>query len=460
MKIPLTLLLLSLSLAIAADQIDRYPDIRKILEAAETASTGIQELDDRSRPAETLGQLYARAGYLNASARAYARTSAIPFALLKARAVYGDSQTAMKEAAAITNPEQRLNAQLLIADVLWRMGESENARKCIEEGRKTTSQVADPALRSKLTASLEQTAEYLKYDPPNRLSATPTPRRRSEPNPSSLPPFPITPEGLGPHGSTGGTAVTAESELITDLYARVAAHDRDGIIRIVENAATPFQKTLALASLEHLLIQQGRPEIAESYAAGIPDSTAECVLAKAEAFNSVAAEWLRKGDVERAKSNFESALKLVKTAEELPLGQVRVIVEIAETQGKDANTRASAEESLKIAEQIALKLPIFDWAFHRKEVHPVRLRYRHEAYQELLIASVKTNNLAFARHIAGLWQALSSSSGIGVVGAWLSVGRPDEAITFAAGIENKAERVKTQLSLARGLLDEAGAPNI
>jgi tetratricopeptide (TPR) repeat protein len=346
----------------------------------------------------------------------------------------------MEEAAAIPNPEQRLNAQLSIADVLWRMGDSENARKCVEDARNTAPKVADPTRRSQLTALLDQTAEYVKSDPPNRLSATPTPRRRSEPKPSNLPPFPITPDGFGTHSSTRGTTqINADSELITELYGRVAARDREGLIRIVDNAATPFQKSLALASVEHLLIQEGKPEIAESYAAGIPESSAECVLAKAEALNSVGAEWLRKGDVERARSDFESALKLAKTPQELPLG---------------------AEESLNIAEQVAMKLPIFNPATRGKEPHPVRQRYRNEAYQEILAASVQTNNLAFARHVADLWKAMGSGSGVGVIGAWLGAGRPDEAIAFAAGIENVAERVKTQLFLAMQLLDEAGAPNI
>lgn len=270
MKLPRTLFLISLCFAIASDQVDRHPDIRKILQAAEAASTDIQVLDDRTRPAEMLGRLYARAGYLNASAHAYSRTSAVPFALLKARAVYGDLRTATREAAAIPNPEQRLNAQLSIADVLWRMGDSENARKCVEEAETTAPLVADPTRRSQLKALLDQTAEYVKYDPPNRLSATPAPRPRSEPQPSTLPPFPITPEGFGVHSSTSRTAqITADSELITELYGRVAAGDREGLIRIVQNATTPFQKTLALASVEHLLIQEGKPEIAETYAAGI-----------------------------------------------------------------------------------------------------------------------------------------------------------------------------------------------
>lgn len=69
---------------------------------------------------------------------------------------------------------------------------------------------------------------------------------------------------------------------------------------------------------------------------------------------------MRKGSVERAPSDFESALKLANTPQELPLGRVRVIVEIAEAQGREASMSTSAEQSLKTAEQIALELPILN----------------------------------------------------------------------------------------------------
>ena len=57
---------------------------------------------------------------------------------------------------------------------------------------------------------------------------------------------------------------------MTNLYGRVSAGDRDGLAWLAEGAATPFQKALGLASIEHLLIQVRQPEGAEQYAKQIP----------------------------------------------------------------------------------------------------------------------------------------------------------------------------------------------
>lgn len=94
--------------------------------------------------------------------------------------------------------------------------------------------------------------------PPSPLSAIPNPPNKGEPPPSTLPPFPITPEGFGTHTSAGGaTQANADSELLTQLYSRIAARDEPGLFQLVNTAATPFQKTLALAGMEHLLLQRG-----------------------------------------------------------------------------------------------------------------------------------------------------------------------------------------------------------
>ena len=466
MKLRLTfsfsLCLLTLSFICAGDPPDRYPDIRKILEAVETVSVKVPVLNDRARSAELLGRLYARAGYLDAAARAYRRTTTLPVQLWKARIVYGDWLTAEKEAAAVNEPNDRATAQLYMADTLWRIGDPENAKKCLEEGRQSNTHSTDPTRRTQLAALLEQTATYLNDPPPSPLSSTPHPPNKSETPPSTLPPFPITPEGFGTHTSAGGaTQTNADSDLLTELYSRIAAHDEPGLFKLVNTAATPFQKTLALASMEHLLLQRGDPKLADSLAATMPEADPECVLAKAEALNSIGAAWLRKGEIEKARTDFDSARKLVESAAGLTLGQIRVAVEIAEAQAKQASLSALSEETLNWATQAALQLPVFNPA-SRSEAPPppVRPHYRDEAYKEILTACIQTDHLTLARRVSDLWENLGNSSGIGVVDVWFKTGWPTEAIAFAARIQNEKERVGTQLFLCGKLLDDAGAPNI
>jgi len=54
---------------------------------------------------------------------------------------------------------------------------------------------------------------------------------------------------------------------------------------ITESAATPFQKALGIASLEHILIQQHEPALAEREAKRIPEADSPSSLAKAEALS-------------------------------------------------------------------------------------------------------------------------------------------------------------------------------
>ena len=121
---------------------------------------------------------------------------------------------------------------------------------------------------------------------------------------------------------------------MTEIYHRIAAQDREGLGHIMQTAATPFQKTLAIASIEHQLIQASQPEIAEQYAITIPEVNAECRLAKAEAVISAGTAWLRAGNADRAHTDFEAARKLAESARELPFGQTSVFVSIAAAQAK------------------------------------------------------------------------------------------------------------------------------
>lgn len=89
------------------------------------------------------------------------------------------------------------------------------------------------------------------------------------------------------------------------LYARAAAGDFAGIKRITESAATPFQRALAIVSLEHVLIQQHQPELAGQYAKKTWETDSTCVLAKAEGLSALATEWFRALNDERARADFD-----------------------------------------------------------------------------------------------------------------------------------------------------------
>ena len=459
MRLISTLFVAAAAFAAGPEQLDLYPQARGIIQAAERDSLHISMLDDRSRPVEWAAHLYARAGYLEEAAQAYSRSSDSPMTLIKARVVYGDLPGAEKAIAAIVPPEQRLNAEMSVADVLWKMRQAGKAHDFVEAARKTAANITNPTLRARLTASIEQTAKYMNDDPPNPLSARPTPPLRADPDASGFPQFPITTEGFGLRNPKDtGSQASADNELMTRIYQCIGAKDRECLVRILQNAATPFQKTLAIASVEHLFIQASQPKMAEQYATTIPEADPECVLAKAEAMNSAAAAWLRIGNPDQAHTDFGAARKLAESAPKLRFGQLSVMVSIAAAQAKGGMT-ASSEESLQVAEQLALELPARPPFSPGKSPPPHIEHYRDEAYRQLFAAAIRAHNLGVARRVAERWKTMDKRSSIDIVDAWTFAGKPEEAIAFARSIENTPERVKTQLALAQRLLDQAGAPN-
>ena len=67
---------------------------------------------------------------------------------------------------------------------------------------------------------------------------------------------------------------------MTKLYGRMSAGDHEGLVNLVEGAATPFQKALGVASIEHIMIQARLPEAAEQYAKQIPMIDSDCFISK------------------------------------------------------------------------------------------------------------------------------------------------------------------------------------
>lgn len=221
------------------------------------------------------------------------------------------------------------------------------------------------------------------------------------------------------------------------------------------SAATPFAKTLVIASMEHLFIQDHQPEMADRRAGTIPESNAECVLAKAEAMSAAAAEWLRAGNFDRANTLFAAAASLAQSAGALPIGQINVLSSISEAEAA-GGLAATAQDALHVAKQLALQLPVEPRFIAGA---PRARHYRHEAYRHMVAVAISAHDLATARRIANLLSTAGPAGNHDVIRAWLDAGTPNEAIAFARGIQSTSKRAETELDLAQQLLDQAGAPN-
>jgi hypothetical protein len=86
------------------------------------------------------------------------------------------------------------------------------------------------------------------------------------------------------------------------------------------------------------------------------------------------------------------------------------------------------------------------------------IHYRDEAYAKILPAAIRTHNLGVAHEVAELWRLAAANANFAIVQAWLDAYQTDEALAFARKIADTSDRVSALLSLAQGLLNQAGAP--
>lgn len=454
---------LALALTLAPATTDFYPEVRSLLLEAETALPGNLVMQDKSRPLQTLASLLARAGYLQDAMRVGAKAGVPPEDFGFPQTLYGDLDGALKAVAAMSDPVRRTNRFTDVAGVLWRMGDRVNAAKVLDQAERSAQSIPDAA-RQKLPLQLiAQQRQALPNEPPIPLS--PTPHRETPVAASSaVPPFPITVEGFRDQNLSDTTKQVKEDEgYLAQLYALVAARNSVELREHVEDASTPFQKTLGFASLEHLFIQLGTLDLADQSARAIPDDSADCSLAKVEALTAVGIAWVKKGDTERANADFDTAWQVTTSIRtELSFGKTVVTLAIAVAEAKSGMPTSSnriVESALMFATQVPPRptLPA-------NRVYPKNYfsgHFRDGAYSRVFESAMTLNNLDIARKTVDLWQ---NSDVFGVQGdiadAWFDAGRKDEAISYARSLKDRTDRGVALLRLARRLLDQAGAPLI
>jgi hypothetical protein len=457
-------LTLAMSLSLRAQAPDLYPQVRALVLEAEANSTNMRLLKDRSNPHTWAGDILAHAGYLADAERVYAKSPGPspgpPYMLFRAWVVYGNPERAEKLLESTTSPEKKATYLIAFADLLWRTGQAEEARARFEAARVAAAKIADPATRKQRLSAIDQGLRFVSDPPPDLISATPHPRPRIAAEDSPIPAFPITTDGFQDVDPKEATIrVSADSEFMKRLYDRVAAGDRAGIERITASAATPFQKALGMASLEHLLIQLRQPDLAEDYAKQIPETDSASSLAKAEAISAAGVAWHREREDARARTDFATAKRIVLAVPDLPLGRISVLlsVAIAECKGGMAEEGHSTFGSaMRLAQNLPVRpRPAADG--HRAQT-PIRVHYRDEALKKVFRAAVHAHDFRIADDAAALWSKTDDTVGSEVVNAWFSESRIEEAIAAARRIGDPDQRVSALLSLARSLLEEQGAP--
>lgn len=439
-------------------QPDRYPQIRAIIREAEVDAAGVPMLPDRSRPEEWAGRLYARAGYLDDATRAYGKTGDVQIILLRARVIYGELPDVDKGLESITNLNHKASSMLAVGEILWRMGNTGAARRYLDNARQVALRIPGPEERKHFLSAIDRELKYAAEPPPYLITATPQPAKKFDLQDSAIPLFPITTDGFRDLDSREvASRAEANAVFMQTLYERMAAGDRDGLLRLSNGAATPFQKAIGIASIEHIAIQASQPQAAKEIAMTMPESDVDCILAKAEALSAAGAAWLRAQDSDKAGPDFDAAASLVKSAKELPMGKVTVATSIAAAEFKGGMT-ASSGITFKLAREFALELPVRPEAGPRAPGNSSGVHYRDEGYNRILSTAIRAHNVGLAREMAELWKAEGGSSDVPVVNAWLNADQPDEAIAFARKIDDSPSKIRALLNIAQTLLDRAGAP--
>ncbi len=450
--------LLSAQTCFAADY---YPKIREVILEAEAAAAGTPALGDSNALMHKAAMLLLRAGYLDDAAQTLKKVGASEVETIRARTLYGDSEGARHLAASRADPEQKTDLLERIADMLWRMGNPEKARILLDDARTSSNGIANLSHRKIRLQTIEQLSAALSSDPPNLVSNEPRPTARL-PTASTVPPFPVTTDGFR---KKDPSAVSAEArqnaEFMTRLYALAVAGNRDGLLKLTESAASPFQKMLAWANLVHVFIQLGVPAEAEQYARLISEDGADCTLAKAEALVAVGSAWGRRKEPLQAERCFDDALHLVaNVGKELAFGRAVVVAKVAEAEaaaGLTSNLSATFDLALDLAR---LSPP------HPKPVNGVypkgyfeEHQTQDDAYRLIFNTAVKARDLADARRSAQKWHESSSDlADNGIVTAWVEDGKIDEALAYARELKDRGERASALLDLAQEWLDSAGAP--
>ena len=442
---------------------DLYPRVRALVLEAERTAANMRLLKDHSNPHTWAGDILAHAGYLEDAEQAYAKSpgpsSDPPYILWRAWVVYGQRDRAEKLIESATAAEKKAPYLAAFADLLWRIGQPEEARAKYEAARALAVKIVDAGKRKQLLTAINQGIEFVSDPPPNLVSATPRPSPRLRGQDSPIPGFPITTDGfqdLSPEEKAA--RAQGDERIMKELYNRAAGGDLAGVERITQSAATPFQQALAIASLEHVFIQQSQPGLAEQFAKRIPEVDSPSSLAKAEALSAAAAAWARAADDERARADFDLAKSIVFSVSDLPFGRISVLVSIA-TQLKGRMVE-EGNTTFRSAIELAKKLPLRPHFVPgvRRPPTPIGVHYQDEAFSKIVRAAIHVRAVEIVNETVEVWSKSDDSVGRTVVDAWIAEGRTEEAIAAARAVKDPEARVSEMLSLAGTLLNEAGGP--
>src|ERR1700722_10639134 len=152
-----THLSLATTFSLCAETLDLYPQVRALVLEAEAASTNIPLFRDHGDPHTWAGNILEHAGHLEDAERAYAESSRpssdLP-SIWRGGVGYGHQEGAEKLIGFTSSAEKKATFLASFADLLWRMGQPEQARARYDVARTIALKMVDPARRKPVLAMI------------------------------------------------------------------------------------------------------------------------------------------------------------------------------------------------------------------------------------------------------------------------------------------------------------------
>lgn len=452
---PLRRLALCFLLALHLHAQGAHPEIRAIIfEALELAK------DVRDSQQSHAAKLLARAGYLDDSEKIVRQydleRSFPPYYLWKAWVIYGQQQRMDQHLTTLKDPKEKVTMLNAYANHLWRLGQKAKAKQTYLAAQALLPRVTDPRTRTNATNFVTQGLKYVDDDAPTPLlvQTKPLPKRKAIPVLSER--FPITPNTFTKQQAADREANSLDDErLIRELYASLKAGDRQALDRVVSSAATPFQKAMILASVQHIMNQAKLADLSEVCAKSIPTTNVDTKLARAEALASAATSLAINGAKNRARALFLEATQLVSTITELPLARIQVFINITLRQ-YDAGFDSDGNDTWIRALAIAQTFPHAPTIWNERR----RVTYSEDAYDPMIRAAVEFDRLPLATQAISTWSATYKGATGSLVSALLSADEHRLALSTARSIQDRHMRADELLSVASSWLDDSGVPDL
>jgi tetratricopeptide (TPR) repeat protein len=439
---------------------DLHPEIRSLIFEALDLAKGTTFDTSRLPPQETAAELLARSGYTSDAEKLLKeyrpQATSPPYFLWLAWAAYGQSQKVEAYLSSTKDPNNKIDLLNAYANLLWRLGDKQKAKETYLAAQALLPRVTN--LKKRINAKNDFTLglKYVDDDAPSPVSIQTKGLPGRGPIPSLASRFPISPNALSSKIPIEREANAAfDEKTIQEIYASLRTGNLQALDQIVNSSKSPFQKALALASVQHILNQSNLGDSSEICAQAIPSSDVDSKLAKAEALGSAATILVANGAKNRARALMIAAVDLATSVPDLLMPRVEILAILAMRQAS-AGFETDARDTYTRAIEMGARLPFAPALWNQRKLS----KYREDVISKLIFIAVEYNQLALADMVVES-NAGTNHVALAELGSTLfHFGEYARALTVLRSIPDPRLRSQELFDVALSWLNLINAPNL